>query len=105
MRDASWFALPASKMYPSIRWTTLTYVDREGLAGRMVVEEVEDGFEVRIAQCHICPKKVGHYQLDGTACPWGRILLGALTAILGASLSCSTRLTPGETCLLQLKRK
>ncbi len=83
----------------------VTYVDHEGLAGHMVVEEVEGGFEVRIAQCYICPKKVGHYQFDGTACPWGGILLGALTAILGASFSCSTRLTPGEICLLHLKRK
>ncbi len=48
----------------------VTYVDHEGLAGQMVVEEVEGGLEVRIAQCYICPKKVGHYQFDGTACPW-----------------------------------
>jgi hypothetical protein len=81
------------------------YASEEGLAGQMVFEEVETGFEVRIARCYICPKKVGHYQFDGTACPWGGILLGALTDILGATFSCSARLTPGETCLLQLRQK
>jgi hypothetical protein len=83
----------------------VSYVRQEGLADRMVVEQVEDGYEVRIAQCYICPKKVGHYQFDGTACPWGGILLGALTDILGTRFSCSTALTPGETCTLHLKRK
>ena len=83
----------------------VAYVGNEGLADQMVFEEVEDGFDVRIAQCYICPKKVGHYQFDGTACPWGGILQGALTDILGERFSCFTRLTPGETCTLHLKRK
>jgi hypothetical protein len=83
----------------------VAYVRDEGLANQMTIEELEDGFEVRIGQCFICPKKVGHYQFDGTACPWGGILLGALSDVLGASFSCSTRLTPGETCTLHLKRK
>ena len=83
----------------------VAYVGHEGLADHMVFEEVEGGFEVRIAQCYICPKKVGHYQFDGTACPWGGILLGALTDILESTFSCSARLTPGETCTLHLKRK
>jgi len=83
----------------------VAYVDQEGLAGQMTFVEVEGGFDVRIAECYICPKKVGHYQFDGTACPWGGILQGALTAILESRFSCSTRLTPGETCTLHLKRK
>jgi len=81
------------------------YLGQEGLADQMTIEGIPDGYEVRIAQCYICPKKVGHYQFDGTACPWGGILVGALSDILGASFSCSTRLTPGDTCHLQLKRK
>jgi hypothetical protein len=48
---------------------------------------------------------MGHYQFDGTACPWGGILTGALADILGITFSCSTQLTPGETCTLHLKRK
>jgi hypothetical protein len=83
----------------------IAYARYEGLADQMVFEEVDGGYQVRIAQCYICPKKVGHYQFDGTACPWGGILLGALTTILEERLSCSTVLTPGETCTLLLKRK
>jgi hypothetical protein len=83
----------------------IAYARREGLADQMAFEEVDGGFQVQIAQCYICPKKVGHYQFDGTACPWGGILLGALTAILEERFSCSTVLTPGETCTLHLKRK
>jgi hypothetical protein len=83
----------------------IDYVGREGLANQMIIEGVPDGYGVQIAQCYICPKKVGHYQFDGTACPWGGILIGALSDITGASFSCSTQLTPGDTCHLQLKRK
>ena len=83
----------------------VAYVRQEGLANEMVFEEVEGGFQVHIAQCYICPKKVGHYQFDGTACPWGGILIGALSDILETSFSCSTRLTPGETCTLHLVQK
>ncbi len=81
------------------------YIGQEGLANQMIIEDVPDGYQVQIAQCYICPKKVGHYQFDGTACPWGGILIGALSDILDASFSCSTQLTPGDTCHLQLKRK
>ena len=83
----------------------IAYARDEGLADQMLFAEVEGGYQVRIAQCYICPKKVGHYEFDGTACPWGGILLGALTNILEAKFSCSTVLTPGETCTLHLKRK
>ena len=81
------------------------YVGQEGLADQMAIEATPDGYQVGIAQCSICPKKVGHYQFDGTACPWGGILIGALGDILSAEFSCSTQLTPGDTCHLQLKRK
>jgi predicted ArsR family transcriptional regulator len=83
----------------------VAYVRQEGLANQMALQRVEGGFQVRIAQCYICPKKVGHYEFDGTACPWGGILIGALSDILGTTSSCSARLTPGETCTLHLKQK
>jgi hypothetical protein len=83
----------------------VAYFRREGLANQMTFNEGEAKLIVQISECFICPKKVGHYQFDGTACPWGGILIGALADILGASFSCSTRLTPGETCTLHLKRK
>jgi hypothetical protein len=83
----------------------VAYLRREGLANQMIFDEGEAEWTVQISECFICPKKVGHYQFDGTACPWGGILIGALADIVGASFSCSTRLTPGETCALRLKRK
>ena len=83
----------------------VAFLRREGLANQMTFDTGEGEWTVQISECFICPKKVGHYQFDGTACPWGGILVGALADILGASFSCSTRLTPGETCTLRLKRK
>jgi hypothetical protein len=83
----------------------VAYLATEGLANQMEIEETGDGYQIEVAQCYICPKKVGHYQFDGTACPWGGILIGALSDILGATFSCSTALTPGDTCTLQLKLK
>jgi hypothetical protein len=81
------------------------YIRKEGLADRMVFEAESSELEVKISECYICPKKVGHYEFDGTACPWGGILAGALGEILGVTFSWSTRLTPGEICTLQLKQK
>jgi hypothetical protein len=83
----------------------VAYCQREGLTGQMRFQRVEDGYEIEVAQCHICPKKVGHYQFDGTACPWGGILVGSLTDILDTQFSCSTQLTPGEICRLRMKQK
>lgn len=83
----------------------VAYVGTEGLAKQMVFQDTEIGLDVHIAECGICPKKVGHYEFDGTACPWGGILTGALAEIQGTTFSCSTRLTPGESCILHLKRK
>ena len=83
----------------------VNFAREEVLANQMVFEEKEDELEVQISECFICPKKVGHHEFDGTACPWGGILVGALTDILSMSFGCSTRLTPGETCTLHLKRK
>lgn len=77
----------------------------EGLANHIVLEELEAELQVHITECFICPKKVGHYQFDGTACPWGGILAGALGDIEGTKFACSTRLTPGEICTLHLSRK
>ena len=83
----------------------IAYARKEGLADQMTFEETASGYDVKISQCYICPKKVGHYQFDGTACPWGGILSGSLGDILETVFSCSTRLTPGEHCTLHLKRK
>ena len=83
----------------------VAFARQEGLTDQMTFTEAQGELQVEIAECHICPKKVGHYEFDGTACPWGGILAGALADITGSAFSCSTRLTPGETCTLYLKRK
>jgi predicted ArsR family transcriptional regulator len=83
----------------------VAYIRKEGLAHEMTMTDHPGTLEIKIAQCLICSKKVDHYEFDGTACPWGGLLLGALSDILDTSFSCSTRLTPGETCTLLLKRK
>lgn len=83
----------------------VTFIRQEGLTNQMTFTEAEGELQVEISECRICPKKVGHYEFDGTACPWGGILAGALADITGDTFACSTRLTPGETCTLHLKRK
>ena len=80
------------------------FVVREGLTEQLDLVEDEQGFRARIAHCRICPKKVGQYSFDGTACPWGGILTGALEQITGQQFSCTPRLTPGETCEIELRR-
>jgi len=46
----------------------------------------------------------GRYSFDGTACPWGGILAGALEQITGQRFSCTPRLTPGDVCEIDLRR-
>jgi hypothetical protein len=75
------------------------------LAGAVAINENADKVAVQVAQCGICPKCVGKYQFDGTACPWGGILIGALQTILEKEFSVSARLTPAESCTITLKTK
>jgi hypothetical protein len=103
-RELVRFARQQGEVLESIE-DLVAYVGKEGLADEMVLKDTGGGLDVEISRCYICPKKVGHYQFDGTACPWGGILIGALGDILGVRFSCSTRLVPGETCTLHLKQK
>jgi len=75
------------------------------LAGAVTISENANEVSVQISQCGICPKRVGKYQFDGTACPWGGILIGALETILEKEFSVSARLIPGESCTISLKTK
>ena len=75
------------------------------LAGVVAISENVGEVAVQVAQCGICPKRVGKYQFDGTACPWGGIMIGALQTILEKEFSVSARLTPGESCTVTLKTK
>lgn len=60
------------------------------------------GGEISIAECGVCPKSVGHYQFDGTACPWPGLLATVLLAIFRERLWPSARLVPAETCVIRL---
>ncbi len=75
------------------------------LAGEITIAENETEVVTQISQCGICPKRVGKYQFDGTACPWAGILIGALEPIVKRKFSVSARLTPAATCTIALKYK
>jgi hypothetical protein len=80
------------------------FVSEYKLAGEMEFHDAEDIIFVRISNCKTCPKKVGHYQFDGTACPWGGILSGVLNEIHDDSFSSASKLVPGEKCILEVSR-
>ena len=81
-----------------------SFVVKHGLVGQLDFYQSDHSTFVRVASCKTCPKKVGHYTFDGTACPWGGILSGVLSEILGEQYSCSSKLIPGEECILELKK-
>jgi hypothetical protein len=82
-----------------------SFLTEQGLAGVISFREGESELAVEISACGICPKRIGKYQFDGTACPWGGILIGALEAVLDRRFSVSTRLVPGTTCAITLHPK
>lgn len=75
------------------------------LAGEITISENGTEVTAKISQCGICPKRVGKYQFDGTACPWAGILIGALEPIMQKRFSVSAGLTPAATCTIALKYK
>jgi hypothetical protein len=79
------------------------FLQANDLAGAITIEDLREGVSVQIAQCGICPKKVGKYQFDGTACPWGGIFIGALGTLMDREFTVSPRLTPGQICTVLLK--
>lgn len=81
------------------------FAREQGLAGQLDFHKTGEKAFVRISECNTCPKKVGHYKFDGTACPWGGILAGVMEEITGIRFSTSTRLTPGEACIIEFTIK
>lgn len=81
------------------------FADKYGLAGYLELEEFTDHIVIKIAKCKICPKKIGKYEFDGTACPWGGILNGILSNIKNEQYSIAANLTPGEVCEITLKKR
>jgi predicted hydrocarbon binding protein len=79
------------------------FLEANQLVGAITIGETADNVTVQIAQCGICPKRIGKYKFDGTACPWGGILIGALGNILEREFTVSPSLTPAEKCAITLK--
>jgi hypothetical protein len=80
------------------------FVTKYNLVGEIDFHEADNKTYVRITQCKTCPKKVGHYQFDGTACPWGGILSGVLSDIHGTPYSSASKLVPGEQCVIEVNK-
>ncbi len=76
------------------------------LAESLRFEVGDDGSVLAtIDGCLICPKRVGGYEFEGTACPWGGMLAFMVGEVLGKQMSAQARLTPGETCKVHLRPK
>ena len=81
------------------------FIIRHNLAGDVHFFDEESRIRVIVAQCKTCPKKVGHYSFDGSACPWGGIMIGAFTEILQQKFSYAAKLVPGEVCEISIERR
>lgn len=81
------------------------FLRESGLAGAVAIRQESGKIVAEVSQCGICPKRIGKYQFDGTACPWGGILIGALQPILHRDLSVAVGLKPAETCTITLTPK
>ncbi|MCQ6254723.1 hypothetical protein [Methanocaldococcus sp.] len=71
------------------------------------VEMKEEGDEiiVKISKCNLCPKRICGYEFEGTACPWGGLLIGFICETLKYNLGYQMNLKPAETCIIKLKKK
>jgi hypothetical protein len=79
------------------------FLQMNNLVGAISLQQSAGMVTAQISQCGICPKRVGKYQFDGTACPWGGILIGSLGTILDSEFLVSVGLVPAETCTITLK--
>jgi hypothetical protein len=75
------------------------------LAEAVAFNQKGNAVTAQISKCGICPKKIGKYKFDGTACPWGGILIGILESLSEEKFSVAVRLTPGEICSITLQAK
>ena len=63
----------------------------------------EELVEVSIEKCGICPKRVGGYEFEGTACPWSGFLRYMLKHVLNRDFSVAVKIKPGEKCVMTFK--
>jgi len=77
-----------------------------GLASEIKFQESdEDDIWVTIKDCGICPKRVGGYQFEGTACPWPGFLRYMLEKFKENKYRVDVNVEPGETCTLTFRPK
>ncbi|XRO75197.1 hypothetical protein ACO3TA_07420 [Methanocaldococcus sp. 28A] len=69
------------------------------------INEEGDEIIVKILKCNICPKRICGYEFEGTACPWGGLLIGFINETLKYNLGYQINLKPAETCIIKLKKK
>ncbi|NPA05777.1 MAG: hypothetical protein GXO09_06770 [Crenarchaeota archaeon] len=84
--------------------------DMLGLADRFTVTRDGDVIEVVVEGCNVCPKRVGGYEIKGTACPVPGLLLGVLSSYYGVripphSVNKHIKWGVGEKCRFRLSVK
>ncbi|RLG58482.1 MAG: hypothetical protein DRN88_00650 [Candidatus Hydrothermarchaeota archaeon] len=79
-------------------------LDTLNLAGNIELEKKEDKIEITVTECHICPKRVGKYPLQYTACPVGGMLTGLLDLVKGRKRQrLFMNLKGGEICNIEVR--
>lgn len=97
------YAIDKGEIFNSIG-DIISYFRKNRFAEIIETQEIENSIEISIEKCLICPKKIGGYKFDGTACPMPGLTIGALKYGLNNNLKSSARLTPGEKCIIILSK-
>lgn len=63
---------------------------------KIEMNEEEDEIIVKISKCNLCPKRICGYEFEGTACPWGGLLIGFISETLKYNLGYQMNLKPAE---------
>lgn len=77
-----------------------------GLTSEITFQDLDEGnIKATIKDCGICPKRVGGYEFEGTACPWPGILRFMLEKFKECKYRVDVKVEPGETCILTFRPK
>jgi predicted hydrocarbon binding protein len=75
---------------------------KNDFAQTVELEKQGKTYNITIEGCEICPKKIGGYEFEGTACPLPGFFVGAMKEALNEEFRTAARLTPGEICIITL---
>jgi hypothetical protein len=80
-------------------------LDEVRIAEDITVDFKENGANITVQKCLICPRRVGGYDLEGhTACPVGGLVRGAINLVSGKSPQISRiKLRPAEICQIEFE--